>query len=118
MLINCDCIYSNDLWARAVTKLSDDDRRNINFSRPDKPNVLADLHKLAEGSKKICISRGWRFTRKSGETVIFRDIFDKVIKWIDLFKQVGDIAIQYDPVHAALPWAGVRFVLQVGRTQA
>lgn len=47
--------------------------------------------------------------------MILRDIFDKLIKWIDIFKQVGDAAVQYDPVHAALPWAGIRFVLQVCR---
>lgn len=41
------------------------------------------------------------------------DLFRKIVKWIDLFKQVGDTVVQYDPVHAALPWAGVRFLLQV-----
>jgi hypothetical protein len=60
------------------------------------------------------MEKRWRYIRKTGETVILRDLFDKVIKWIDLFKQVGDVAVQYDPAHAALPWAGVRFVLQVG----
>ncbi|KAI9787979.1 MAG: hypothetical protein M1816_007283 [Peltula sp. TS41687] len=103
----------NDLWDRAAAELSDDDRRNIDFDRPGKRNVLADLHKLAETSKQKCIDKKWQYTRKSGEKVIFRDLFDKFIKWIDLFKQVGDIVIQYDPVHAALPWAGIRFVLQI-----
>jgi hypothetical protein len=37
----------------------------------------------------------------------------KVAKWADRFKEIGDIAVQYDPAHAALPWAGVRFLLQV-----
>jgi hypothetical protein len=46
------------------------------------------------------------------------DLFGKVVKWIDLFKQVGDAAVQYAPVHAALPWAGVRFLLQVCGIQA
>ena len=41
------------------------------------------------------------------------DLFCKVIRWINLFKQVGDAAVQYDPVHASLPCAGVRFLLQV-----
>jgi hypothetical protein len=41
------------------------------------------------------------------------DLFAKIVKWIDLFKQVWDAAVQYDPVHASLPWAGVRFLLQV-----
>ena len=26
---------------------------------------------------------------------------------------VGDMAVQYDPVHAALPWALIRFLLKV-----
>jgi hypothetical protein len=35
------------------------------------------------------------------------------MEWVDKFKTIGDNAIQYDPAHAALPWAGVRFILQV-----
>jgi len=29
------------------------------------------------------------------------------------FKAVGDMAMQYDPAHASLTWAGVRFLLRV-----
>ena len=42
-----------------------------------------------------------------------RDIFEKIIVWVDKFKALGDVAVQYDPAHASLPWAGVRFLLQV-----
>ena len=35
----------------------------------------------------------------------------KLVGWIEKFKEVVNIAVQYDPVHAALPWAGVRFIL-------
>ncbi|RYP43836.1 hypothetical protein DL768_009643 [Monosporascus sp. mg162] len=103
----------NDPWALAVAQLHDEDRRNIDFGRPDKLNALADLHALTEKSKQECIKKRWKYTRKSGETVILRDVFDKIVRWIDIFKQVGDVAVQYDPVHAALPWAGIRFVLQI-----
>lgn len=41
-----------------------------------------------------------------------RDIAGKLIGWLDTFKLVGDIMVNFDPVHAALPWAGVRFLLQ------
>jgi len=41
---------------------------------------------------------------------------DRLVGWITKFKEVGDIAVQYDPVHAALPWAGVRFILLVRST--
>ena len=104
---------SIDLWACAATKLRPEDRLNINFNYPEKLKILSDLHELTENSRQECINKRWRYTRKSGETIIFVDLFSKVIKWIDLFKQVGDTVVQYDPVHAALPWAGVRFLLQV-----
>ncbi|KFA71872.1 hypothetical protein S40288_07723, partial [Stachybotrys chartarum IBT 40288] len=81
----------DDLWAEAIAQLSDEDKCNIDFSCPDKLNAVADL---------------------SGETVILRDVFEKLVKWIDIFKEIGDIAVQYDPFHAALPWAGIRFLLQ------
>ncbi|KAF2194322.1 hypothetical protein K469DRAFT_783362 [Zopfia rhizophila CBS 207.26] len=103
----------NDLWALAAAQLSDDDKRNINFSRSDRLNILADLHAEAERFKQRSIESRWKYARKSGETVIIRDVFDKIVRWIDIFKQVGDVAVQYDPAHASLPWAGIRFILQI-----
>jgi hypothetical protein len=97
--------------------MSNEDRENINFSCPDKLNILYDLLNLTTQSRSECIKKRWRYTRKSGETVIFVDLFGKIVHWINLFKQVGDTLVQYDPVHAALPWAGVRFLLQVGCVQ-
>lgn len=109
-LANCAC--RNDLWAEAVEKLNDCDRSAVNFS-DDKLTVLVKLQLLAEKSKDECIQRRWKYTRKSGETVILRDVFEKMITWIKTFEKVGSTAVQYDPVHAALPWAGIRFILQV-----
>ena len=103
---------SNDLWALAASELSEHDRHTINFSC-EKRHILEELLVLAQVSEKKCIEKRWRCTRKSGETVILRDLFGKIVKWIDIFKQIGDNAVQYDPSHAALPWAAVRFVLQV-----
>ena len=93
--------------------MSEDDQNNIDFDGSDKLDILSDLLQLTEESRQECTKKRWRYTRKNGETVIFVDLFRKIFKWIDLFKQVGDLAVQYDPVHAALPWAGVRFLLQV-----
>ncbi|EON65807.1 hypothetical protein W97_05046 [Coniosporium apollinis CBS 100218] len=44
--------------------------------------------------------------------MILRDLANKVINWLDKFKAAGDIVVNYDPSHLALPWAGVRFILQ------
>jgi hypothetical protein len=35
------------------------------------------------------------------------------IQWVEKFKQIGDIAVHSDQAHATLPWAGIRFLLQV-----
>ena len=93
--------------------MSKDDRENIEFDSSDKLDILSDLLQDTEKSRQECVKKKWRYTRKSGETIIFMDLFSKIVKWIDLFKQVGDTAVEYDPVHAALPWAGIRFLLQV-----
>ncbi|KAI5815829.1 hypothetical protein BZA77DRAFT_264853, partial [Pyronema omphalodes] len=37
----------------------------------------------------------------------------KLIDCMDRFKEIGDLIVQYDPVHAALPWAGVRLLLKL-----
>ncbi|KAF2204425.1 hypothetical protein GQ43DRAFT_493965, partial [Delitschia confertaspora ATCC 74209] len=104
---------SNDLWVFAADQLPENDKRNINFSRPNKLGILRELLAETEKCKRKSIEQRWKYTRRSGETVILRDVFDKIVRWIDIFKEVVDIAVQYDPVHAALPWAGVRFVLQI-----
>ncbi|KAF8247663.1 hypothetical protein K440DRAFT_289711, partial [Wilcoxina mikolae CBS 423.85] len=60
----------------------------------------------------------WTYSWK-GETIVLRDVADKILAWVTKFQQIGDIAVQYDPTHAALPWAAFRFVLQcaVGDSQ-
>ena len=42
-----------------------------------------------------------------------RPVLDSIVSWVKKFIAIGDIAVQYDPAHAALPWAALRLVLQV-----
>ncbi len=102
---------SEDLWALAVSKLSQDEQRAI--STMGKLETIASILEYVQNSERVSISKQWRYKRKSGEVVILRDLFGKLVKWLQRFKEIGDIAVQYDPVHAALPWAGVRFLLEV-----
>ncbi|KAE8441164.1 hypothetical protein EG329_005820 [Mollisiaceae sp. DMI_Dod_QoI] len=103
---------SNDLWLLAAEKLDQEDRANINFSY-DKLTILSDLRREAEQARTTCDEKRLTFKRKNGEKVILRDVFGKCVKWINLFKEAGDVAVSYDPGHAALPWALVRVLLQV-----
>ncbi|KAH6698408.1 hypothetical protein BKA61DRAFT_682441 [Leptodontidium sp. MPI-SDFR-AT-0119] len=108
---NLDGARNNDLWARAVEKLSLEDKTTINFSF-DKLSILSDLKAETEAAQLKCEERRLGFRRRNGEKVILRDVLGKVAKWISLFKEVGDVVVSYDPGHAALPWALVRFILQ------
>ncbi|KAI5811986.1 hypothetical protein BZA77DRAFT_347362 [Pyronema omphalodes] len=37
----------------------------------------------------------------------------KLLNWMDRFREIGDIIVQYDPTHAALPWAAFRLLLKL-----
>ena len=107
---------SINLWASALETLSHNDRQQLTlYDGQDRLAILSDLQVLTESAKGQCIKKRWRFKRpgRNGETIVLRDIFQKMVVWIDMFKQIGDTVVQYDPGHAALPWAGLRFILQV-----
>ena len=107
---------NKDLWTAALNTLSEEERKLVAFDGQHKLDVLSDLGQLVDNAKEHSIKKRWRFHRPDGgQTVILRDLFSKIVVWMDRFKEVGDIVVQYDPVHAALPWAGVRFLLQVCR---
>ena len=106
----------NNLWASALETLAHNDRQQLTFyNGQDRLAILSDLQVLTESAKGQCIKKRWRFRKpgRNGETIVLRDIFQKMVVWIDIFKQIGDTVVQYDPGHAALPWAGLRFILQV-----
>jgi hypothetical protein len=92
--------------------MGEEDKRHIDFDHSDKLAMLDDIRKAVQEKKELCIQRCWTY-KSNGETVILRDQIEKVMVWVDKLKTIGDNAIQYDPAHAALPWAGVRFILQV-----
>lgn len=54
-----------------------------------------------------------KYKRSNGDSVHLYDVFEKIVKWVEKIKEVGDVAEQYDPGHAALAWAAIRFLLQV-----
>ena len=107
---------SKDLWASALNTLTESDRQQLRFhDGQNELSVLTGLQELTERAEDQCVKRRWRFPKpgRNGETLVLRDIFGKIVHWVDAFKQIGDIVVQYDPGHAALPWAGVRFILQI-----
>jgi hypothetical protein len=104
--------HEPSLWEIAFNKLPEKDRQAFPITDPDKRVYLENLVDATRKSRDVCQHNRWRFTFR-GEVIIIRDLADKILSWIDKFKAIGDIIVQYDPSHAALPWAGVRLLLQV-----
>ncbi|RPB22318.1 hypothetical protein L211DRAFT_333600 [Terfezia boudieri ATCC MYA-4762] len=48
-----------------------------------------------------------------GDEIVLENVGKKILHRLDRFKEIGDIIIQFNPVHAALPWAGFRFLLKL-----
>jgi hypothetical protein len=107
---------SRDLWQEALQRLSEKERALIlkHFSpgSTDTTSMVDALLTTAKDKRKVCEDKRWNFQFK-GHTVRLQDTADKVIIWLDKFEEVGDIAANVDPMHAGLPWAGIRFLLQV-----
>ncbi|KAF8244963.1 hypothetical protein K440DRAFT_557334, partial [Wilcoxina mikolae CBS 423.85] len=101
------------LWDKAFGNLSEEDRNEIHSQGLDRLDCLGKLLAKTIQSEDACRERGMKF-EFAGKTFIVRDLAEKSISWISRFKEIGDLAVQYDPGHAALPWAGLRFLLEVG----
>jgi hypothetical protein len=101
-----------DLWQKALATLDEDLKASLDFKKSTKRNILEKTLKTAEEKKQLCLRKRWKFKR-NGKEVVVRDVLENIIKWLDHFKAVGDVGVQYDTAHASLPWAGVRFLLKV-----
>lgn len=74
---------------------------------------LKEILYTVEVEKGSCESKRWVVKRgPDKDPIVLRDVFSKMAGWIEKFIAVGDTAVQYNPGHAALPWAAVKFVLQ------
>lgn len=103
---------SRNLWDEALLSLPDDERAKLNIAQADEDDILRKVLAVVEERKEKCIGKQWKVKKFDGSEVVIRTELEKVITWVNKFKQVGDVAANYDPAHAALPWAAVRFILQ------
>ena len=104
---------SHGLWEKALDTLEPELRNSLNLTAASRIDVLSKVLKEAREKKQVCAQKCWTFKKRNGESIILRDMVEKIIVWVEKFIKVGDAAVQYDPVHAAPAWAAFRFVLQV-----
>ena len=102
---------------RSINELSPKERETLIGTGPgvDSRETVSAVRSIVEGKLNKEKGELWKIKFR-GEEIVLRDVGAKILHWVDNFKQIGDIIVQYDPMHAALPWAGFRFLLQVGMT--
>jgi len=104
------------LLNRALERLSPQERvtieEHITATTDDIISAVGKALNAAQEKQNLCKNKRWTFTF-GGHTVTLREEADKVLLWLDRFKRVGDIAANADPIHAGLPWAGIRLLLEV-----
>ena len=110
-------LSTHDIWKNVLEKLSEQDRVTLdvlNLSRTSDITVaVKQALDAAEQKQRDCNQKGWICTTFAGHTIIWGEQFDKIVQWLDRFKSVGDVAVNANPVYAGLPWAAIRFLLEV-----
>ncbi|KAI7919212.1 ankyrin repeat and SOCS box protein 7 [Pyricularia oryzae] len=103
------------LWDQAFCGLADDDRKELESLKSDDNHMdPSEIARIAQRKRDECVKKQWNlYTNKAGDQVKVRDLLSSVVNWLNRFKEVCDAAVQFDPVHAALPWAVVRGLLMI-----
>ena len=108
--LNYDADHYRDLWVVTFAKLPSNDQQALR-SGLGIPVTIGDVKaSIAEARGKA--DKKWTIKGQRGDLNL-RVHFDKVIHWVQEFVSIGDTIVTYEPGHAALPWAAMRFLLQV-----
>ena len=116
------------LWTKALNNLSEKDKITLRSlsgmgkSALEGNKTIETTSKLdievilveVRAKREMCLENQWEFEFR-GRAVNLRYQADKIISWLAKFKEIGDIAIQKNPGPTALPWAGIRLLLQVSQ---
>ena len=111
-------IRSLSLWHEALKKLDPEKQSAIrglavSVEQTSSPaGLIENVYNDVREKRSQCEAKRWKLSFR-GREVILRDVADKVATRISKFKEIGDVVANVDPLHAGLPWAGMRFVLQL-----
>lgn len=106
----------SSILADALEELSLEDRDTIRRLLPkDAVGVSAAFEGVRGCAKELqrqCADEKWSWRYKDRQ-IYPSEQMDKVLRFLDRFKSVIDLASNADPVHIGLPWTGIRIILEV-----
>jgi hypothetical protein len=105
-----------DLWAEALQKLPEEDKKLIGVSSRKELDIAEEVLKTAKSQQEKCVSKEYSF-KFDGKDISIRQVLGNVMDWVEKFKKIIDFAVSLDKSgHTALPWACINFVLEVSIT--
>ncbi|KAM0169115.1 hypothetical protein ACHAPF_010301 [Botrytis cinerea] len=105
---------NQDFFDKVWERLSAQERvtiEQLKITNDIDATLVATLNTAGE-KKRLCEERRWTF-QLGKRTLVLRDEAEKVLRGLRKFKEVGDIIVNVDPLHAGLPWAAIRLLLEV-----
>lgn len=91
------------LWNEAAKLVRDSKTSDIDQELIGSHVSIDEVRAAVQNKLDECIQKRWAYTRSNGREIMLWDVLEKVMQWVNKFKAIGDVAIQYDPGHAALP---------------
>jgi hypothetical protein len=105
-------VISRNYWQEALKMLPAADQEILSTWTGSQIDLLWHIAVATEKARSRAAEKDSKIHLGS-RTVCLRDVADSIIKWINHFKTLVDLVMQYDPGHAAIPWVGFRFILQL-----
>ena len=102
---------SQSLWDIAIRRLNPDERSALGASGSEL-DLLASLFSVAQNKLELCERHQWGFTF-FGKQYSIRSIVENINIHLKNVREVVDTIVSWDPMHLALPWAALKFLLQV-----
>lgn len=106
--------YVSSLWEVAASRSKKALPQEITGADPS--NILLNVCDEAKARQDESERKQWKIKKpgKSGEEVKLREVYGVIVSCAEKFRDVGDLVVQADPVHTALPWLVIRTCLSAG----
>lgn len=106
-----------DLWVEALKSLPESKQETLkkmgfNQSSAQSESVESSIDNLVgvvNQRQEECEKKFWK-VKVGDEEIVLRNYTNKIVDWLE---KAGDIAVQFSPPQAAIPWAVMKSVMQV-----
>ncbi|KAJ5105004.1 hypothetical protein NUU61_002351 [Penicillium alfredii] len=101
-------------WLQAFEQLSESKQealKKMGFGNPnsDIESSLAEVTNSVEEKQKECEGKFWK-AKIGGKEIVFREYTEQIVGWVE---KAGDIAINFAPPQAGLPWDLVKSLMKI-----